>query len=73
MSLNCLIKRKEIQPVKNTTFTFNGKRINVNMFTTDTEIDLIVTKLRRKEAQRQEALRREEQRFVQQYVSKNVK
>lgn len=59
--------------MKTTTFTFNGQRIYVNMFTTDTQIDSAIAKLRRLEARRQESVRREEERFVQQYVSKKSK
>jgi hypothetical protein len=56
--------------VKNTTFTFNGKVVRVNMLTTDREIDVMISKLRKQEALRQEAQRREESRYVNTYVSR---
>ena len=56
--------------MKNTTFTFNGKVVRVNMLTTDREIDVMISKLRKKEALRQEARRREEARYVNTYVSR---
>jgi hypothetical protein len=56
--------------VKNTTFTFNGKVVRVNMLTTDREIDVMISKLRKQEALRQEARRREESRYVNTYVSR---
>ena len=56
--------------MKNTTFTFNGKVVRVNMLTTDREIDVMISKLRKQEALRQEARRREESRYVNTYVSR---
>jgi hypothetical protein len=56
--------------VKNTTFTFNGKVVRINMLTTDREIDVMISKLRKQEALRQEARRREEARYVNTYVSR---
>lgn len=56
--------------MKNTTFTFNGKVVRVNMLTTDREIDVMISKLRKQEALRQEAQRREESRYVNTYVSR---
>ena len=56
--------------MKNTTFTFNGKVVRINMLTTDREIDVMISKLRKQEALRQEARRREEARYVNTYVSR---
>jgi len=56
--------------VKNTTFTFNGKVVRINMLTTDREIDVMISKLRKQEALRQESRRREESRYVNTYVSR---
>ncbi len=56
--------------MKNTTFTFNGKVVRINMLTTDREIDVMISKLRKQEALRQESRRREEARYVNTYVSR---
>ena len=56
--------------MKNTTFIFNGKVVRINMLTTDREIDLMISKLRKQEALRQESRRREESRYVNTYVSR---
>ena len=56
--------------MKNTTFTFNGKVVRINMLTTDREIDVMISKLRKQEALRQESRRREESRYVNTYVSR---
>ncbi len=56
--------------MKNTTFIFNGKVVRINMLTTDREIDLMISKLRKQEALRQESRRREEARYVNTYVSR---